>query len=60
MVTKHGVQWYMMGDYASRMMADIGAYLPPYYKSLEAIKRTLDPKFILSRGKYNLWGDGQK
>jgi glycolate oxidase len=60
LVTKAGVQWYMMGEYASRMMADIGAYLPAYYKTLESIKRTLDPKFILSRGKYNLWGDGQK
>ncbi len=60
MVTKWGVQWYMMGEMASRLMADIGAYIPEYYKTLKAIKKTLDPKAILSRGKYNFWGNGSK
>jgi FAD/FMN-containing dehydrogenase len=56
-VTKHGVQWYMMGEYLSRYMVDIGAYSPEFYNLMKAIKKTLDPKFILSRGKFNFWGD---
>ena len=59
-VTKWGVQWYMMGEMASRLMADIDAYIPEYYRTLKAIKKTLDPKGILSRGKYNFWGNGSK
>jgi glycolate oxidase len=59
LVTKWGVQWYMMGEMASRLMVDIDAYLPAYYKTLKVIKQTLDPKFILSRGKFNFWGDGK-
>lgn len=57
MVTKWGAQWYMMGQMASQTMAEIEAYLPDYYKTLKAIKKTLDPKCILSRGKFNFWGD---
>ena len=55
MLTRMGVQWYMMGEMASRLMAKIGAYSPAYYKTLKAIKKTLDPNFILSRGKFELW-----
>ncbi|MHA1412745.1 MAG: FAD-binding oxidoreductase [Promethearchaeota archaeon] len=56
-VTKHGVQWYMMGDYMSRLMVDIGAYPAEYYNLMKSIKKILDPKMILSRGKFNFWGD---
>jgi hypothetical protein len=52
-VTKHGVQWYMMGDYMSRLMVDMGAYPEHFYKFMKSIKQTLDPKMILSRGKFN-------
>ncbi|MHA1283530.1 MAG: FAD-binding oxidoreductase [Promethearchaeota archaeon] len=52
-VTKHGVQWYMMGDMMSRLMVDIGAYPEEYYNLMKAIKKTLDPNCILSRGKFN-------
>ncbi len=57
MVTKWGVEWYMMGEFASRLMVDIDAYVPEYYKFLAEVKKTLDPKHILSRGKFNFWGD---
>ena len=56
-VTKHGVQWYMMGDYMSRLMVDIGAYSEEYYTLMKSIKKIVDPKMILSRGKFNFWGD---
>jgi FAD/FMN-containing dehydrogenase len=55
-VTKHGVQWYMMGDYMSRLMVDIGAYSEDFYNFMKSIKQVLDPKMILSRGKFNFWG----
>ncbi len=55
-VTKHGMQWYMMGDYMSRLMVDMGAYSEQYYNLMKSIKQTLDPKMILSRGKFNFWG----
>ncbi|MGV9171174.1 MAG: FAD-binding oxidoreductase [Promethearchaeia archaeon] len=56
-LTEHGVQWYMMGDFMSRLMVDIGAYSQTFYELLKEIKRTIDPEFILSRGKFNLWRD---
>ncbi|NHJ20481.1 MAG: FAD-binding oxidoreductase [Candidatus Lokiarchaeota archaeon] len=56
-VTKHGCQWYMMGDYMSRLMVDIGAYSEEYYNLMKSIKQVLDPKMILSRGKFNFWGE---
>jgi glycolate oxidase len=56
-LTKWGVQWYMMGDFMSRLMVDIGAYPLEYYNFFKSIKKTLDPKGILSRGKYNFWGE---
>ena len=56
-VTKHGVQWYMMGDYMSRLMVDIGAYSEDFYNFMKSIKQVLDPKMILSRGKFNFWGE---
>ncbi|TFG03397.1 MAG: FAD-binding oxidoreductase [Promethearchaeota archaeon] len=59
LTTKWAVQWYMMGEMASRLMAQVDAYLPEYYKTLRAIKRLLDPKMILSRGKFEFWGDGK-
>jgi len=37
-------------------MVDIGAYTPEYYNFMKSIKQTLDPKMILSRGKFNFWG----
>lgn len=55
-VTKHGVQWYMMGSLMSRMMVEIGAYPEPFYKTMKSIKETLDPNLILSRGKFNFGG----
>ena len=56
-VTKWGVQWYMMGEFLSRLMVDVGAYAPEFYNLMKTIKKTLDPKSILSRGKFNFWGD---
>jgi len=41
-VTKHGVQWYMMGDYMSRLMVDMGAYPEHYYNFMKSIKQSLD------------------
>ncbi|MFX1448530.1 MAG: FAD-binding oxidoreductase [Promethearchaeota archaeon] len=55
-VNKHGVQWYMMGDYMSRLMVDMGAYPEQYYNFMKSIKQIVDPKMILSRGKFNFWG----
>ncbi len=56
-VTKHGVQWYMMGEFMSRLMVDIGAYSEEFYQLMNSIKKTLDPNMIVSRGKFNFWGD---
>jgi hypothetical protein len=56
-VTQWGVQWYMMGDIMSRVMVDIGAYPDKYYNFMKSIKMNLDPKCILSRGKFNFWGN---
>ncbi|MFW9772461.1 MAG: FAD-binding oxidoreductase [Candidatus Thorarchaeota archaeon] len=58
-VTEYGVQWYMMGDYMSRLMVDIGAYSEKYYALMKGIKKLLDPNIILSRGKFNFWGDSK-
>lgn len=52
-VTKHGVQWYMMGEMMSRLMVEIGAYPEEYYNFMKSIKNTIDPKSILSKGKFN-------
>lgn len=54
-VTKWGGQWYMMGEFLSRLMVDIGAYKPEFYDVMTSIKKALDPKMILSRGKFNLF-----
>jgi FAD/FMN-containing dehydrogenase len=56
-VTLHGVQWYMMGDYMSRLMVDIGAYNDEYYNMMKSVKKVLDPNMIISRGKFNFWGE---
>ena len=56
-VTEAGVQWYMMGDFMSRLMVDIGAYSEEFYNLMKSIKKILDPKMILSRGKFNFWGE---
>jgi len=56
-VTKHGVQWYMMGEFMSRLMVDIGAYSEEFYNLMKSIKKAIDPNTILSRGKFNFWGD---
>ncbi len=56
-VAKHGVQYYMLGDIGSRHMVDIGAYSSEYYNFMKSIKKVLDPNMILSRGKFNFWGD---
>ena len=55
---KHGVQYYMFGTLPSSLMVEIGAYSKEYYNLLKSIKKTLDPNFILSRGKFNLKGEG--
>ncbi len=54
-VTKHGVQWYMMGDILSRLFVEIGAIRPEYHYLMKLIKDSVDPKHILSRGKFNFW-----
>ncbi|MFX0011894.1 MAG: hypothetical protein ACFE9R_16380, partial [Candidatus Hermodarchaeota archaeon] len=56
-ITKHGVTWYMLGDILSRLLVEIGAFQPEYLQFLTLVKKTLDPRFILSRGKFNFWGD---
>jgi len=55
-VIKQGAQYYMMGDFNSRVMVEMGAYPVEFYNLMKSIKKTLDPKCILSRGKYNIWG----
>jgi len=47
----------MMGDYMSRLMVDMGAYPEHYYNLMKSIKQSLDPKMILSRGKFNFFGE---
>ena len=59
-ITKHGVTWYMLGDILSRLLVEIGAFQPEYLQFLKSIKKTLDPRFILSRGKFNFWGENRK
>jgi len=54
-ITKHGVSWYMMGDILSRLLVEIGAFRPEYLSLMKLLKNTLDPKHILSRGKFNFW-----
>jgi glycolate oxidase len=54
-ITKHGVSWYMLGDILSRLLVDIDAYEKSYLNTMKQIKSTLDPKHILSRGKFNFW-----
>ncbi|MHA1885042.1 MAG: FAD-binding oxidoreductase [Promethearchaeota archaeon] len=54
---KHGVQYYMFATLPSSLMVEIGGYSQEYYNLLKSIKKTLDPNFILSRGKFNLKGD---
>ncbi|MFX1596722.1 MAG: FAD-binding oxidoreductase [Promethearchaeota archaeon] len=54
---KHGAMFYMQGDILSRYMVDIEGYQKDYYELMKAIKSQLDPNHILSRGKYNFWGD---
>ncbi|MHA1486858.1 MAG: FAD-binding oxidoreductase, partial [Promethearchaeota archaeon] len=43
-VTKSGVQWYMMGDFMSRLMVDIGAYTPEYYNLMKSIFNEINKK----------------
>jgi len=59
LLIKYGLQYYMMGEFMSRLMVEIGAYSEEYYNFMKSIKQILDPKMILSRGKYNFWGDGK-
>ncbi|GAB4329413.1 MAG: hypothetical protein Kow0069_36870 [Promethearchaeota archaeon] len=60
LVTRFGAQWYMMGDFCSRQFVEAGAYSPEYFALLCNLKRALDPRNILSRGKFHLlepeWG----
>jgi FAD/FMN-containing dehydrogenase len=56
-VTKHGVQWYMMGEMMSREMVEMDAYQASFYECMKDIKKTLDPNCILSRGKFDFAGD---
>lgn len=55
-VTKHGVQWYMTGDFLSRLLVEIGAFPASYLGLLRAVKDTLDPQHVLSRGKFHFDG----
>ncbi len=57
LVTQFGAQWYMMGDFCSREFVEVGAYSPEYLALLNSIKRTVDPNYILSRGKFKLGDD---
>jgi hypothetical protein len=47
----------MFATLPSSLMVEIGGYSQEYYNLLKSIKKTLDPNFILSRGKFNLKGD---
>ena len=55
-ITRHGVTWYMLGDILSRLLVEIGAFQPEYLQFLTSVKKALDPRSILSRGKFNFWG----
>ncbi|MFO7794797.1 MAG: FAD-binding oxidoreductase [Promethearchaeati archaeon] len=55
-LTKHGVQWYMMGEMMSRVMVEISAYSETFYELLKSIKTKIDPNLILSRGKFDFGG----
>jgi len=59
-LVKHGAMFYMFGDILSRHMVNIQGYQKGYYELMKKIKDTIDPKHILSRGKYNFWGNGRK
>ncbi|MHA1731249.1 MAG: FAD-binding oxidoreductase [Promethearchaeota archaeon] len=58
LVTKLGVQWYMMGDFCSRTFVEVGGYSPEYYSLLTRLKRVIDPNNVLSRGKFKLLEGG--
>jgi FAD/FMN-containing dehydrogenase len=58
-VTRHGVQWYMMGDFCSRAFVEMGAYQPDYYSLLANVKKLLDPRNVLSPGKFKLGEGGE-
>ncbi len=55
-INQHGVTWYMMGDMMSRLMVETDGYKPEFFNLMKTIKNTIDPKHIISRGKYNFWG----
>ena len=56
---KHGLQYYMMGEFLSRLMVEIGGCSEEYYNLMKGIKEILDPNMILSRGKFNFWRNEQ-
>jgi glycolate oxidase len=56
-LVEHGAMFYMMGDILSRYMVDIQGYHKEYYELMKNIKNTIDPKHIISCGKFNFWGN---
>jgi len=55
-IGKYGVSYYMMGDMLSRTMVEMDGYASEYYNFMKMLKKTLDPNFILSRGKFKFGG----
>ncbi len=56
---KNGFMPYMTGLRYSRALINAGAFSEQFYEFLKNIKQTLDPKGILSPGKYKLGMDGE-
>ncbi|TFF87159.1 MAG: FAD-binding oxidoreductase [Promethearchaeota archaeon] len=52
MVIKSGGMPYMAGMRFSRALIDVSAFSDDFYEFMGAIKNTLDPNHILSKGKY--------
>ncbi|MHA1377945.1 MAG: FAD-binding oxidoreductase [Candidatus Helarchaeota archaeon] len=60
LVIQEGCLLYMTGEIGSQSLLEFGAFRPGFYNFFKAIKKTLDPKMILSRGKYNFFEEVMK
>ncbi|MHA1301140.1 MAG: FAD-binding oxidoreductase [Candidatus Helarchaeota archaeon] len=60
LVIQEGCLLYMTGDIGSQSLIEYGAFRPEFYNFFKAIKKTLDPNMILSRGKYKIFEEVMK
>ena len=60
LVIQEGCLLYMTGEIGSQALVEYGAFTPKFYNFFKAIKKTLDPNMILSRGKYNFFEEVMK